>query len=139
MASVDLNALFAAQAAENNNSKKDMVYETDDGTEYIVNITENIGKAFSFRDVVPLDVGVVPILPRGWRMRKVSFSDATGNISGQYVVGKPDASIYAEGGTITVPRKGKAAGVVVAVTGSVGERKVFGKSFDTGQDSGDEA
>lgn len=139
MANIDLNALFAAQAAENNNSKKDMVYKTDDGTEYIVNITENIGEAFSFRDVVTADVGVLPQLPRGWRMRKVSFADATGKISGQYVVGTPDALIYAEGGTITVPRKGKAAGVLVAVTGSIGERKVFGKSFDTGQDSGDES
>jgi hypothetical protein len=138
MANVDLNALFAAQAAENNNSKKDMIYTSDDGTEYIVAITENIGKVFGFDDVETADVGIVPNLPRGWKMRRVNFADATGNISGSYVVGKPTTSVYAEGGTITVPRKGKAAGVVVAVTGSSGEYKRFGKSFDTGQDSGDE-
>jgi hypothetical protein len=138
MASIDLNALFAAQAAENNNSKKDMIYTTDDGTEYIVNITENIGEAFGFDDVVSADVGVVPILPRGWKMRKVLYADATGNISGSYFVGKPNTLVYSEGGTITVPRKGKAGGVLVAVTGSTGEYKKFGKSFDTGQDSGDE-
>ena len=138
MANIGLNALFALQAAENNNSKKDMVYETDDGTEYIVNITENIGEAFDFRDVVTADVGVVPVLPKGWKMRKVRFADATGNISGEYPCGKPDTPIYREGGTITVPRKGHAAGVLCAVTGAIGERKKFGKSFDTGQDSGDE-
>lgn len=139
MANIDLNALFAAQAAENNNSKKDMIYATDDGTEYIVTVTENIGEAFGFDDVETADVGVVPQLPRGWKMRKVNFADATGNISGSYPVGKPDTLIYSEGGTITVPRKGKAAGVLVAVTGSSGEYKRFGKSFDTGQDSGDES
>lgn len=138
MATVDLNALFAAQAAENNNSKKDMVYTTDDGTEYIVNVTENIGEAFGFDDVETADVGVVPQLPRGWIMRKIRFADATGNISGEYPCGKPGTLIYAEGGTVTVPRKGKAAGVLCAVTGSIGEKKRFGKSFDTGQDSGDE-
>lgn len=138
MANVDLNALFAAQPAENNNSKKDMKYTSDDGTAYVVSVTENIGEAFGFDDVATADVGIVPNLPRGWRMRKVNFADATGNISGSYVVGKPSTLIYAEGGTITVPRKSKAAGVVVAVTGSTGEYKRFGKSFDTGQDSGDE-
>lgn len=139
MASVNLNALFAAAAAENNNSKKDMIYTTDDGTEYIVNITEAIGEAFGFDDVETADVGVVPQLPRGWKLRKVNFADATGNISGSYPCGKPSTLIYAEGGTITVPRKAKADGVLVAVTGSTGEVKKFGKSFDTGQDSGDES
>lgn len=139
MANVDLNALFAAQAAENNNSKKDMIYTTDDGTEYIVQITENIGEAFGFDDVETADVGVVPQLPKGWSMRKIRFADATGNISGEYSVGKATTLIYSEGGTVTVPRKGKAAGIVCAVTGSIGERKRFGKSFDTGQDSGDES
>lgn len=138
MANVDLNALFAAQAAENNNSRKDMVYATDDGTKYIVQITENIGEAFGFDDVVAADVGIVPQLPKQWEMRKVRFADATGNISGEYNVGKASTLVYAEGGTITVPRKGKAAGVLCAVTGSIGEKKRFGKSFDTGQDSGDE-
>lgn len=138
MANVDLNALFAAQAAENNNSKKEMIYTTDDGAEYQVVITENIGEAFGFDDVETADIGVVPFLPPSWSMRKVRFADATGNISGEYVVGKPSTLIYSEGGTITVPRKGKAAGVVCAVTGSIGEKKRFGKSFDTGQDSGDE-
>lgn len=138
MANLDLNAPFAAQDAENNNSKKDMIYTSDDGTEYIVNITENIGEVFGFDDVEASDVGVVPNLPRGWRMRKILFADATGNISGSYVVGKATALIYSEGGTVRVPRKGKAVGVLCAVTGSTGEYKRFGKSFDTGQDSGDE-
>lgn len=139
MAAIDINALFAAQPAENNNSKKDMKYTTDDGTKYIVSITENIGEALGFDDVETADVGVVPNLPRGWKMRKINFADATGNISGSYVVGKPTTLIYAEGGTVKVPRKGKADGVLCAVTGSSGEYKRFGKSFDTGQDSGDES
>jgi hypothetical protein len=137
MATIDINALFVAQAAEDNNSKKDMIYTSDEGTEYIVSITENIGEALGFDDVESADVGVVPNLPRGWQMRKILFVDSSGNVKGSYPVGKPDAPIYFEGGTVTVARKGKATGVVCAVTGSVGERKRFGKSFDTGQQSGD--
>jgi hypothetical protein len=137
MANVDANAAFAAQAAERNNSKKDMIYTTDDGTEYIVEITENFGEVFGFDDVETADVGVVPRYPDRWKMRKVHYADATGNITGSYVVGKPTELIYAEGGTITIPRKGKATGIVCAVTGSTGEYKRFGKAFDTGQDSGD--
>lgn len=138
MATVDLNALFAAQLEETNNSKKDMVYTTDDGTEYIVEITENIGEAFGFRDVVTADVGVLQRLPARWKMRRVHFADATGNVTGSYSVGNPAELVYAEGGTITVPRKGSATGLVCAVTGSTGEYKRFGKAFDTGQNSGDD-
>lgn len=138
MANLDLNALYAAQLEERNNSKKDMKYTTDDGTQYIVEITENIGEVFGFDDVVTADVGVVPRLPSRWKMRKVHFADATGNVTGFYHVGKPTELIYAEGGTITVARKGSATGLLCAVTGSTGEYKRFGKSFDTGQDSGDD-
>jgi hypothetical protein len=138
MATVDLNALFVAQSEEVNNSKKDMVYETDDGTEYIVEITENIGEAFGFRDVVTADVGVLQRYPARWKMRRIHFADATGNVTGSYSVGTPTALVYAEGGSVIVPRKGSASGLVCAVTGATGEYKRFGKSFDTGQNSGDD-
>ena len=52
MAAVDINAKYAALAGEVNDSKKDMIYATDDGTEYIVNISENIGEVMGFDDVV---------------------------------------------------------------------------------------
>lgn len=138
MAAVDINAKYAALAGEVNDSKKDMIYATDDGTEYIVNISENIGEVMGFDDVVTADVGVVPVLPRGWKMRYIRFVDATGNVKGSYPVGKPDQPIYFEGGTVKVARKGKSDGVLCAVTGAIGETKRFGKAYDTGQQSGDD-
>lgn len=138
MANVDINAAFAAQAAENNASKKDMIYFDDQDTPYVVQITENIGEALGFADYTGADVGNVDDIPKGFVMRKIRFADATGNISGEYPVGSRTAPIYVEGGTITVPRRGKAAGLLCAVTGAIGERRRFPKSFDTGQDSGDE-
>lgn len=136
MANVDLNAPFVAQAAEDNNSKKPMKYQSDTGAEYLVNITENIGEAFGFDDYVTAD-GNLPNLPTGWSMRKVRFVDSTGKIAGEYPCGKPTTPIFNEGGLITVPRKGKAAGVNCAVTSAIGERRRFLTTQDTGQQSGD--
>ena len=136
MAIVDMNALFAAQNSEDNNSKKGMLYTGDDGTTYIVSITENIGEALGFDDV-QVATPTTPALPRGYRMRKITFSDSSGRVGGSYFIGKPNTPIYAEGGTITVPRKGKALGLVCQVTGTQGERKTFFGANDTGQQSGD--
>lgn len=137
MAAIDINALYVAQDGDDNDSKKDMVYTADDGTtQYIVTITENIGEAMGFADVTAA-TPTTPRLPRGYDMRKVTFKDASGKISGSYPVGTPSTPIYVEGGTITVPRKGKATGVVCQVLGSQGERKKLGQGNDTGQQSGD--
>lgn len=137
MAIVDINALYAAQDGDDNDSKKPMIYTADDGTtQYKVIITENIGEAMGFADVTTANAST-PALPKGFIMRKVTFSDSTGKISGSYPVGTPSTAIYTEGGTITVARKGKAAGVTCEVTGSQGERKQFLGANDTGQQSGD--
>jgi hypothetical protein len=136
MATVDINALYAAQTGSDNDSKKAMLYTADDGaTQYRVQISENIGSAMGFGDVETATVA--DELPRGYVMRKVTFSDATGKVSGAYPCGTPSTPIYVEGGTITVARKGKADGVTCQVTGSQGEKKRFGGANDTGQQSGD--
>lgn len=136
MAVVDINAKYAAQNAEDNDSKKAMLYTADDGTtKYKVKISENIGESMGFDDVETSTVA--SDLPRGYVMRKVTFSNADAKVSGSYPVGTPSTPIYVEGGIITVARKGKAAGLVCAVTGSQGEKKSFNSANDTGQGSGD--
>ncbi len=135
MASVDLNALYAAGNAEDNASKKTMVYESDAGVLYTVLVEEHIGEALGFADFTTSTVAAE--LPKGFRMRTITFSDASGKVRGQLSVGNPLAGLYAEGGTLTVARKGKATGVVCSVTGTQGEKRRFPQANDTGQQSGD--
>ena len=135
MAFVDLNAQYSLPASDDNDSKKSMVYTSDAGQLYIVNLSENIGEAFGFDDQT--DVSIAVEMPKGFIMRKVTFSSASGFIAGSYPCGKPTTSIYAFGGTILVPRKGKASGVTVTVTGAQGERRRFLGANDTSQSSGD--
>jgi len=135
MAVVDINARYAAPESDNNDSKKNMVYLSDTGEFYTVSIAENIGEAMGFADFETSSVS--GFLPRGMRMRTVSFKDASGKISGQYPCGTPSTPIFVEGGTITVARKGKAAGVVCTVLGAQGEKRTIASAADTGQNSGD--
>lgn len=137
MAIIDINAKYTAPDAEDNDSKKSMIYTADDGTtQYSVLITENIGESMGFGDFEN-STASIPQLPRGYQMRKVTFSDASGKVSGSYPVGTPSTPIYVEGGTITVARKGKATGIVCQVTGAQGEKRKFAAGNDTGQQSGD--
>lgn len=135
MAVVDINARFVSPANDDNDSKKWMVYLSDSGAFYNVQISENIGESMGFADFETSSVS--GILPRGMRMRTVSFKDATGKISGQYPCGTPSTPIFTEGGTITVARKGKAVGVVCTVIGAQGEKRTIQSAADTGQQSGD--
>ena len=135
MAFVDLNAQYSLPAADDNDSKKSMVYTSDSGQLYIVNLSENIGEAFGFDDQT--DVSTAVEMPKGFIMRKVTFSSASGFVAGSYPCGKPTTPIYAFGGTILVPRKGKASGVTVTVTGAQGEKRRFLGAVDTAQSSGD--
>ncbi len=135
MATVDVNAKFTAGDAQSNDSKKTMIYTADDGTEYSVLISENIGESLGFDDFTTGSTATP--LPMGFKMRTITFSDASGKVKGQYPVGSVDEDIYSEGGTITVARKGRANGVVCSVTGSQGEKKRFAQANDTGQDSND--
>jgi len=135
MAIVDINARYASPESDNNDSKKNMVYQSDTGEFFTVSIAENIGEAMGFIDFETSSVS--GFLPRGMRMRTVSFKDASGKISGQYPCGTPSTPIFVEGGTITVARKGKADGVVCTVLGAQGEKRTIASAADTGQNSGD--
>lgn len=139
MATINLNAPFASQPANDNNSRKTMLYTTDDGKKIPVQICENYGELLGFDDFtgsIPED-DVAPNYLR-FEMRKVYASDVTGKVKQSFPIGKPDQAIYVEGGTIIVPRKGKATGLTLYVTGSVGEKKTFPNAGDTGQQSGDD-
>ena len=135
MAVLDINAKYAAAAAETNASKKNMVYKSDSGVEYVVLIDENIGETMGFTDYT--DTSSQQAIPKGMQMRTVSFQDSSGKVKGQYPVGTPITPIYVEGGTITVARKGSAAGVVTTVVGAQGEKRRLLSAADTGQQSGD--
>lgn len=138
MASVDLNAPFAAQDASDNNSKKSMIYTTDDNKKLVVTVNENYGELLGFLDyTAPIpEADRAPDYLR-FEMRKIHAVSADGKVRQSFAVGSPTAPIFSEGGTVTVPRKGKSAGLVLAVTGSTGERKSFATAADSGQSSGD--
>ena len=135
MASLDINAKYVAQDAEENASKKQMIYTSDSGIGFVVLIDENIGETMGFLDYATSSSEREK--PASLRMRTVSFKDATGKVAGQYPVGTPTTPIYVEGGTIVVPRKGKLTGVTVAVIGAQGEKRRLLSAADTGQQSGD--
>lgn len=139
MANIDLNAPFAAQLANDNNSKKDYFYETDDGQlVYAGKLNENYAELLGFQSTL----GVGETLTEDFKVTKfrtITYSDGQ-NINGTLRVGNPRAPIYSEGGQVTIPRKGKAAGVVCNVIGSQGEKKIFLNARiaqDGGQLSGD--
>lgn len=135
MATIDINAAVAAADITDNNSKKAMVYKSDTGIDYLVDITESIGEAMGFDDVTTSTTATP--LPKGYKLRTVSFKDSTGKVSGTYPCGKPDTPVFVEGGTIKVPRKGKADGLVCAVIGAQGEKRRFFSANDTGQQDND--
>ena len=135
MATLDINAKYAAQTAEENASKKKMVYLSDTGVSYVTTMDENIGETMGFTDFT--DTLAVLEIPKSLRMRTVSFSDSSGKVKGQYPVGTPPTPIFVEGGTITVARKGKSTGVVTTVIGAQGEKRTLLSAADTGQQSGD--
>ena len=139
MAIINLNAPFVNQPANDNNSRKTMLYTTDDGKKIPVQICENYGELLGFDDFtgsIPEEL-VAPNYLR-FEMRRVYASDVTGKVKQSFPIGKPNEEIYVEGGTIIVPRKGKASGLTLFVTGSVGEKKTFPNAGDTGQQSGDD-
>lgn len=135
MASVDVNALVAAQAVDESGSKKTMIYTSDTTVQYLTTIDENIGEAMGFTDYTGAQA--LGAMPDGLEMRKVTFASSSGKVKGSYPVGTPTTPIFAEGGTITVPRKGSAAGLTCAVTGAQGERRRLLSGNDTGQNAGD--
>lgn len=136
MATIDINVLVVAQDVDNNSSKKWMKYLSDSGATFAVLIDENIGEALGFDDIADADINFAE-KPQSLEMRKVNATSLNGKIKIQYPVGKPSEDIYSEGGTITVPRKGSADGLILTVTGVVGEKRRLPSSRDSGQDSGD--
>jgi hypothetical protein len=139
MATINLNTPFVNQPANDNNSRKTMLYTTDDGKKIPVQINENYGELLGFEDFtgsIP-DDQVAPNYLR-FEMRRIYASDVSGRVKQSFPVGKPDEAIYIEGGSVIVPRKGKADGLTLYVTGSVGEKKTFPNAGDTGQRSGDD-
>ena len=135
MATVDINAKFTASDKADNDSKKDMIYTSDDGNQYVVKISEAIGESMGFADYE--STSTAKEIPKSMKMRYVNFSNSNGVIKGSYPVGTPSTPIFLEGGTITVARKGKSDGVVCAVTGAVGETRRLLSANDTGQQNND--
>lgn len=135
MATLDLNAKYSSSPDEDNDSRKYMMYLSDSGVAYAVQISEAIGETFGFADVT--DADNFPALPTGFDMRRIHAASGTGKIRQSFPVGDPTFAAYREGGTVAVARKGKAAGVVLSFTGTTGEKKRFVSGKDTGQQNND--
>jgi hypothetical protein len=136
-ANININTGFAADDANDNASKKWLIYESDDGNLYGVFATETIYAFMGFDDVTDANRATVLNMPDFLEMRRVNFSDASGKVKGSYPVGKATEEVFQEGGVITVPRRGKADGLLTQVTGAIGEKRRFIYTGDTGQQSGD--
>jgi len=136
---LDLNALFVAQSKTENNSRANYWYKLDDGTFAPARgLNSNQATLFGFSQTVPAG-GVITTSKVVTRFRTISFADVTGKIKGEFAIGKPDAQIYKEGGSVLVPRKGKADGVVVYAIGSQGEKTRYvdsGVFTNDGQNNG---
>lgn len=140
MANIDINALFAAQDANDNNSRKNFWYLDDTGQYHSARgLNENYAEALGFFPTVGAG-GVIATDRVVTRRRTISFTDVSGKVKGQLEVGRPIAPIFVEGGQLTLPRKGKAGGIVVNVVGAQGEKVRFSNpdiAKDSGQLSGD--
>jgi len=136
-ANININTGFAADDANDNASKKWLIYESDDGNQYRVFMTETIGAFMGFDDLTDANQAATLSMPKYLKMRRVNFSDASGKVKGSYPVGKVTEDAFQEGGVITVPRRGKADGLATFITGAVGETRRFDYTGDTGQQSGD--
>lgn len=136
-ANININTGFAADAANDNASKKWLVYESDDGNKYSVFLTETIASFMGFDDLTDTNLAEVKDFPKFLEMRRVTFSDSSGKVKGTYPVGKRTEFVFQEGGVITVPRRGKADGLACQVTGAIGENRRFKYTGDTAQQSGD--
>lgn len=134
---IDINAAYGLLPAGDNDSKKDMVYTTDSGKKKIVKISETMGELLGFEDytvdTVLTDEPFVEITEE----RIVHASSVDGKIRQSFRVGNPTKDIFASGGFIVVARKGSVAGIILAVTGTTGEKKRIITAADTGQTSGD--
>jgi hypothetical protein len=136
MAAIDINALTLAHDVDENSSKKWMAYTSDTGTLYAVFINEDIGESLGFIDITSSNDNIA-VKPSGLEMRLLNCVSANGKVRARYPCGSPTENIYSEGGTIKVPRKGSADGLVLTVTGVTGEKRRLIGANDSGQSSGD--
>lgn len=134
---IDINTQVAAMDVTQSNGKKDVVYSADDGKLYKVTLNEAMAENMGFADYTSSTVLTALPSVEIKQMRLVHASDASGRVKQSFPVGTPTKAIFAEGGTITIPRKGSAAGLVLTVTGTTGEKKRIATPDDTGQNSGD--
>jgi hypothetical protein len=137
VANININTGFAADDANDNASKKWLIYESDDGNQYRVFATETIYAFMGFDDLTDANRAATLAMPKFLQMRRVNFSYASGKVKGSYPVGKVTEDAFQEGGKITVPRRGKADGLECQITGAIGEKRRFEYTGDTGQQSGD--
>jgi len=122
---LDLNALFVAQSATENNGRANFWYKLDDGTYAPARgLNTNQANLFGFLQTLPSGA-VITNSKVVTKFRSITFADATGKIKGTFFVGTPTEAIYTGGGTVKVPRKGKAAGVITYIIGSQGEKTRF--------------
>jgi hypothetical protein len=136
MADIDINALTIAHDIDDSGSKKWMAYTSDTDDLYAVFINEDIGEALGFIDITSANDNI-PVKPAGLEMRVINCVSANGKVRARYPCGAPSEEIYSEGGTIKVPRKGSATGLVLTVTGVTGEKRRIIGANDSGQGSGD--
>ena len=118
-----------------------MIYTTDDGQQFAVNIAESNGRAADFEDYT--GTPALPPLPKGFVMRTVQLVEQDTGLTRSIPVGKPDGPVWQDAlsalllGWFSAQAPGFGAAVAFLISSFTGERR-RGKPnpFETGLDDG---
>ena len=116
-----------------------MIYTTDDGEQYAVNIAESNGLATDFDDYT--GTPALPPLPQGYVMRSVQVVESDTGLTRSLPVGKPDGPVWLDAlgalllGWFSAQAPGFGAAVAFLISSYTGEkRRGRPNGFDTGLD-----
>lgn len=112
-------------------SRKWMLYESDDGTRYVVEIDEGNGEALGFADYTGGLGESTQLLPKGFQMRYINTRTATG-VRRRFWVGTATTDQYTGvAPSVTID------GVTYNVSSTRGEKRRTPIAIDTEQQDGD--
>lgn len=131
-------------------SLKDVIYEDDQGNDWIVRMDESNAEYGGFADYTGGEGEPTNYLPSNITMRYVNWVSNDGKLRRQFPVGTPGDAIFTGGGNLSVavlqasstlegdnPTAPATTLYPGGITSAVGERRKFPRSRDSGVDDGD--
>lgn len=121
-------------------SRKNQIYTCDNGDKFIVDLDESNGEVFGFDDYTGGAGEPSYFLPRNVKMRYVNWRANDGSLTRKFPVGKPDNTLFLNGGSVTVATVGASntlQSIAGQITSSRGEDKQLPRAADSGLNDGD--